>query len=101
MERSGAVLAQSCAVVLAEEFQNFTRLCMSARGRLRVQQLTVDLHVEDSARTADDPRLGDGVLMGRQKIVDRAHGVTQIISTNAVLDAYLMHDHKRMSARGT
>ncbi len=48
---------------------------MTSGDALRVQDLSVDDHVEDPLRTSDQIKLSDDVLIVPQEIVGSAHGV--------------------------
>jgi len=64
---------------------------MSPGLKLRVQHVAVNNDVEDAFRSVDGDGLANDVLVVGEKVGDRAHGVTRIVSTDAVLDADLVH----------
>lgn len=86
-----AVFGNALSVGLAKESENLARLGVPAGGELGVQQLSVDDDIKDAFTAADDGRFGDDVLVGAKEILDRAHGVIRIVSTNAVFDADFVH----------
>jgi hypothetical protein len=73
---SDAVFGHADPVLLAEETKDLAGIRMSARGELRVQHLAINNDVENASRAVAETRLRDDVLIRREKIVYRAHGVT-------------------------
>ncbi len=57
----------------------------------RVENLTVDGHVEDSLRPGGECQRFYDMLIVVEKIRGRAHGAVEIVSGDAVLDVNHMH----------
>ena len=88
-----AVTADALTIRRGEKRQDLACLGMSASLGLRVQHLTIDDDVKDALRTVNERCLGNDVLVVGQEVLGRAHGVTRIVSTNAVLDADFVGGH--------
>ena len=87
------VLGNALAIRCPEQRKDLARLGMTAGLGLRVQHLSIDDDVEDAPSPMYERRLGNDVLVALEKVFGRAHGVTRIVSTNAVFDADFVPCH--------
>lgn len=73
---SDAVFGHADSVFLAEKAKDLAGIRMAASVELRVQHLAIDNDVENAPVAVEETRLRDDVLIGREKLAYRAHGVT-------------------------
>ena len=76
-----------CAELVAEEWQHVVRLRIPAEHRLREDELTVDVHVEDPVRARHDLDGTDRLLPLLEDPRRQTGGVRKRSSGDAVLDA--------------
>ena len=82
--------------VLAEERQDVFRLGVAPEHRLREEQFTVEVNVEDATRPGNDLDSFDHLLPLLEYAHDQTDRVWQRTSGNAVLDPDTMpHGHRR------
>ena len=63
---------------------------------LGVDELSVDVHIEDSPAAGDQAHVFDHVLIVAEKLLGYAHGVGRVVSRNAVGDLDAVAGHGRL-----
>ena len=75
--------------MVVEGGEHLAGACLTAVVCLRPDHFAVHLHVEHTSCSGDQRQRLDVVLVGRQQLLGHAHGVSRIVSRNAVGDGDL------------